>query len=213
MSSVSKKLTVNEIFHSIQGESSMSGFPTVFIRLTGCNLRCVYCDTEYAFEEGEEMTIDQIVEKVSEFECSLVEITGGEPMMQEKTAILAEALIEQELTVMVETNGSYDISLLPESAIRIIDIKCPDSGAADSFLSSNFEAITEKDEIKFVVSSADDFEWAVSQTVEHLLVYKCFLNISPVLGKVEPSECAQWILDSGLSFRLNLQLHKHLDLP
>jgi 7-carboxy-7-deazaguanine synthase len=190
----------------------MSGFPAVFIRLTGCNLRCDYCDTTYAFEEGDEMTIDEITGKVAEFECGLVEITGGEPMMQENTPLLAKALVERGHTVMVETNGSYDISILPEPVIKIVDIKSPDSGAGDSFRYENLESLNDRDEIKFVVSSADDFEWAVSQTKEHNLVERCILNISPVPGKVEPSEAAQWILDSGLNFRLNLQLHKQIDL-
>ncbi|MDH5543433.1 MAG: radical SAM protein [Nitrospinota bacterium] len=207
------KLKINEIFHSLQGESSRAGFPTVFIRFSLCNLRCGYCDTPYAYEDGDFMSIDEIVSKVGEFGCKRVEITGGEPMFQDGVIELAERFIADGYQVMMETNGTFELSGLPDELIKIVDIKCPDSGAADTFVEANLAYIRKSDEIKFVISSVNDFEWAVEKTAEKGLLSLCTVNISPAIGEVDAEEAAQWILDSGLDFRLNLQMHKYLDIP
>lgn len=159
------------------------------------------------------MTIDEVIRAVGEFECNRVEVTGGEPMFQEATQTLLETLISKGYQVMMETNGSRDLSKLPEKLVKIIDIKCPDSGAAGSFKESNYACISKSDEIKFVISTINDFEWAIERIAEKDLLSLCKINISPVDGKVDAGEVAQWILDSGLDLRLNLQIHKYLDLP
>ncbi len=206
-------LKVNEIFLSLQGESTRAGLPTVFVRLAGCNLRCGYCDTSGAWETGDFMSIAEIAGKVAEFDCRLVEITGGEPMLQENTPELARKLLSDGYTVMVETNGTIDLSPLPKEAVKIVDIKCPESGSAEPFLYENLELLTENDEIKFVVSSKDDFNWSAAETVKRNLSAICTVNVSPVHGKVAPADLAEWILASGLPLRLNLQIHKYLNLP
>lgn len=203
-------IILNEIFFSLQGESSRQGLPCVLVRLTGCNLRCGYCDTPYAYQEGKEVPIDEIVGRVKKYGCRLVEITGGEPMAQPETAELARRLLALDLTVMVETNGSFDISALPDGVIRIVDIKTPGSGAGKSFLWDNLKHLGEKDEIKFVITSREDFDWAVRQVKKHGLANICAVNISPAAGMVAERDAAQWILESGLPLRLNLQLHRIL---
>jgi len=204
---------VHEIFFSLQGESTRAGLPTVFIRLAGCNLRCGYCDTSDAWESGDLTTVEEIVGKVAEFDCRLVEITGGEPMLQENTPKLARKLLADGYTVMMETNGTANLSSMPKEVAKIVDIKCPESGATDSFLYENLELLTQNDEIKFVVSSKDDFNWSAAETVKRNLFSICTVNVSPVHGKVAPADLAAWILESGLPFRLNFQIHKYLNLP
>ncbi len=203
-----ERLTVNEIFFSLQGESSRAGRPCVFVRLTGCNLRCGYCDTTYAYQEGREMYVEQIIDEVKRHHCGLVEITGGEPLMQPETAELARWLIELDYTVMIETNGSYDVGVLPQEVVKIVDIKTPGSGEGESFIPGNLKHLEAKDEIKFVICSRADFDWAVATINEHRLTAICPVNISPAAGNVSPQEAAEWILNSGLDLRLNLQLHR-----
>ncbi|MFQ5431910.1 MAG: radical SAM protein [Nitrospinota bacterium] len=205
-----KILLVNEIFHSIQGESTRTGFPMILVRLTGCNLRCSYCDTVYAYEEGARMDTDEIMARVDSFGCAAVEITGGEPMTQDGTVELAKLFLEHGYAVMMETNGSVDLSPIPKGVKKIVDIKCPGSGAGGSFLYENLKQITPHDELKFVVSSKDDFDWMISEIEQRDLSSLCPVNVSPASGKIDNAELADWILKSGKSLRLNLQLHRIL---
>jgi 7-carboxy-7-deazaguanine synthase len=208
-------LMVNEIFYSIQGESSYAGRPCVFIRLTGCNLRCSYCDTKYAYEEGEEIDIDTIVKRVSTFECPLIEITGGEPLIQKETPQLVIHLLEKGYHVLMETNGSQDITLIDDRCIRIVDIKCPLSGETAQNDLRNLERITDDDEVKFVLSGREDYEYA-KHVLTHIKLSASRMNrihFSPVLGKIEPKLLAKWILDDHLKVRLHLQLHKIIWSP
>ena len=201
-------LSVTEIFHSLQGETTRTGVPTVFARLAGCNLRCGYCDTAYAWEEGNRMTLDEIVRRIASFKCHTVEITGGEPLAQEAAPQLAERLLSLGYRVMVETNGTRDISVLPDEVVKIVDIKCPGSGEAGKFRYENLKLLATRDEIKFVICSKADFDWALAETEKHGLIALCPVNISPAGGTVTPEEVAGWILKSGKNLRLNLQLHK-----
>jgi 7-carboxy-7-deazaguanine synthase len=203
-------LSVSEIFHSIQGESTRSGYPTVFIRLAGCNLRCAYCDTDYAWEQtsGAMMPVEEVVRKASSYRCGLVEITGGEPMAQNETPELCEKLLSARFKVMIETNGTFDISTLPSETVKILDIKCPGSGESGKFNHKNLTNMSGNDEIKFVVSHKDDFDWAIKEIEKNGLLSICPINISPAGGKASLEETAKWILESGKNLRLNLQLHK-----
>lgn len=205
-----ESLFVNEIFHSIQGESSRAGFPMAFVRLTGCNLRCNYCDTVYAYDEGTRMEIDEITERVGSYGCRSVEITGGEPMMQKSTVALAGRFVELGYGVMMETNGSVDLSPVPKEVKKIVDIKSPGSGAGGSFLYENLTRLTQSDELKFVITSRADFDWMISEIEERDLLSICPVNVSIAAGKIDPAELAGWLLKSGKELRLNLQLHKIL---
>jgi 7-carboxy-7-deazaguanine synthase len=200
-------LKVNEIFFSIQGESSYAGLPCAFVRLTGCNLRCSYCDTQYAYEEGEILEVTAILEKVAGFGCRLVEITGGEPLLQADTPALVGKLLASGYTVLVETNGSLDIDIIDKPCVRIVDIKCPSSGMADKNYLQNTRRITGKDELKFVIGCREDYEYAkrILATFSHP---QNKINFSPVFGAVPASTLSEWILEDRLLVRLNLQLHK-----
>lgn len=203
-------LQVCEIFHSLQGESTFAGLPCTFIRLSGCNLDCAWCDTPYARHESRPMTIDSILQKTRRFSCLLVEITGGEPLIQTHTPVLAERLIENGHTVLVETNGSRPIDLLPESCIRIMDIKCPSSNESGSFLTANLDCLTPVDEVKFVIGSETDYQYArrmIRQTLPSRLPPEK-IHLSPVFGKVAPDMLAAWIIADRLNARLSLQMHK-----
>jgi 7-carboxy-7-deazaguanine synthase len=204
-------LLVNEIFHSIQGESLYSGRPCVFVRLTGCNLRCTYCDTTYAYHEGTYQDIDDIIETVQSFGCPLVEVTGGEPLMQPETPTLIDRLISAGHELMLETNGSFDISPVNPDCVRIVDVKCPSSNASEQNRIENFPLLTRLDQIKFVIGDATDYDYA-----------KKMLNIlpphfqhhhvlfSPVSSVLPYPTLGEWILKDRLSVRLHLQLHKIL---
>jgi len=203
-------LKVNEIFFSIQGESSYTGRPCAFVRLTGCNLRCIYCDTQYAYEDGIWLEIPEILQKVSLFDCRLVEITGGEPLIQEQTPELIGRLLDQAFTVLLETNGSRDIGAVDERCIRIVDIKCPSSGESEKNRLENLKILTSHDEIKFVIGSREDYEYAkfiLSTGLPHRDTMKPPL-LSPVFGKIDAQTLARWILQDRLDVRLQLQLHK-----
>lgn len=201
-------LKICEIFKSIQGESTYAGKICSFIRLSGCNLACSYCDTQYAFADGMDYSIEQIVEIVNSQNSTLVEITGGEPLIQKETPALCSKLLDKNYTVLVETNGSLPIDLLPEGCIRIIDVKCPGSGEAGSFLIENIRKLVKSDELKFVLSDRNDFLWALEFINKYKLDQLSTVLFSPCMGQVAPSELAAWILEKNAPVRLGLQLHK-----
>jgi 7-carboxy-7-deazaguanine synthase len=206
-------LLICEIFKSIQGESSFVGLPCAFVRLSGCNLNCTYCDTWYAKSEGYELDLSRIVDTVKTLGVRLVEITGGEPLIQEETPLLAEMLSREGYLVLVETNGSLDISVLPEGVVRIMDIKCPSSGESHSNRWGNLDFIRPGDEIKFVVCDRLDYEWAGKVIMKELVRFSNTILISPVYGQLAPRELAQWILEDNLDVRLQVQVHKYIWSP
>jgi 7-carboxy-7-deazaguanine synthase len=206
-------LVVNEIFYSIQGESSHIGRPCVFVRLAYCNLRCTYCDTEYAFSQGERMTLGEILSAVDSYGCSLVEVTGGEPLMQEGVYRLMTALCDRGHETLLETGGSLDISKVDPRVRRIVDFKCPSSGMAHKNLWANVGYLTSTDEVKFVIGEREDFEWSVQRIEEHGIDGRCPILMSVVFGVLQPVELAQWILERRLNVRLQLQIHKYIWEP
>lgn len=207
---------VTEIFHSIQGESTWAGLPCTFVRLTGCPLRCVWCDTAYAFHGGTRLAIDEVMAEVAAKGCRLVEITGGEPLVQPGAAVLARRLVDEGYTVLIETSGAVDVGGLDPRVHRIMDLKCPGSGEEHRNLWSNLDHLTLRDEIKFVVAGLEDFEWAAAAIRSHNLDERVrtgslgALLISPVWGSRGLEELAERILASGLPLRLQTQLHKHI---
>jgi 7-carboxy-7-deazaguanine synthase len=225
-------MVITEIFRSIQGESTHAGLPCIFVRLTGCNLRCTWCDTAYAFYGGMRMTVDEVIARVSDLSgaspdasagrsglaqrISLVELTGGEPLLQAEVVPLAERLLAGGYTVLIETSGERFVGRLPREVIKIVDVKCPDSGEADSFETKNLDAISANDEVKFVLSTRRDYEFARDFTLQHQLSQKVrAVLFSPVFddpeGKwqgLQPRTLVEWILADGLPVRLGLQLHK-----
>ncbi len=203
-------LKVNEIFYSIQGESSFSGIPFVFIRLAGCNLRCSYCDTKYAYEDGKEFTTKQILKEVKKFKCRYVEITGGEPLLQDETPMLVDYLIDKGFTVLIETNGTKDISVVSDKAVIIMDIKCPSSGEVNEIDWENIKRLDRKDEVKFVIAERADYDWAKEIIAERNLTDKAKVLLSSVKEKLSPDLLAEWILKDALKVRLQIQLHKIL---
>ncbi|MFO7667362.1 MAG: radical SAM protein [Desulfobacterales bacterium] len=202
-------LIVNEIFNSIQGESLFTGLRCTFIRLTGCNLKCAYCDTKYAYEEGVCLTIADIIEKVSGFDCPLVEITGGEPLIQNETPFLITNLIENGYKVLLETNGTIDISRVDERCIKIVDIKCPESGESGKNIPENLNILNIRDQVKFVITNREDYEYA-KETLRQIPGRFLRENIlfSPVSGQMVFSDLAKWILEDKLMVRFHIQLHK-----
>lgn len=206
-------LKINEIFYSIQGESSFAGFPCVFVRLTYCNLRCSFCDTEYAFFEGTEMPIDEIVEKVSEYDCRLVEITGGEPLIQANVHPLMTKLINNGFQVLLETAGHMDISQVDEKVHRIMDIKCPTSNESDKMLWENINYLTKNDEVKFVIGDKTDFDYAIGVISKYKLNDKCSVLLSPVFNKIDNLKLAGWMLENKVPARMQMQMHKFIWHP
>jgi len=202
-------LLVNEIFYSIQGESIHSGRPCIFVRLTGCNLRCSYCDTRYAYEQGVNMEITEIINRIAAHRCRLVEITGGEPLLQSQTPILIYRLLENGYEVMLETNGSLDISSVDGRCIKIVDIKCPTSGESDKIDLANLKRLGSKDQVKFVIGDRSDYKYAkvTMDSISPDFPEEQIL-FSPVSGGITPSQLAEWILEDSLNVRLHLQLHK-----
>ena len=211
-----ESVRVTEIFHSIQGESTWAGLPCTFVRLTGCPLRCVWCDTAYAFHGGTRMSIAEVVDSVAAEACGLVEITGGEPLVQPGAAALAARLLDEGYTVLVETSGAVDVSVLDDRVHTIMDLKCPGSGEADRNLWANLDHLSGRDEVKFVVSGGEDFEWAARVIRRHGLdervraVTLGALLVSPVWGLEGMEELAASILASRLPIRFQTQLHKHI---
>jgi len=203
-------IEINEIFVSIQGESTRAGRPCVFLRTTGCPLRCSWCDTEYAFHEGVTWTVRDLVEEACRHGIPLVEITGGEPLAQPAVAELARLLLARGLTVLVETSGSHDISVLPRGVGRIMDLKCPGSGEVTRNDYENIARLREGDEVKFVLADRDDYEWARDRVAEYDLVGRVPVLFSPVRDRLQPGDLAAWILEDKLDVTLQLQLHKLL---
>ncbi len=204
-------LTVNEIFHSIQGESTHAGRPCVFVRLTACDLRCSWCDTPYAFHEGQKMSLDEVMERIRDYGCQLVEINGGEPLLQREVYPLMQRLLDEGYSVMIETGGHRSIAEIPCAVVRIVDVKCPGSGEADKNHWANLDLITAKDEVKFVIRDRADYEFARDVITHHDLEGKCAaILFSPVHGVLEPKDLAAWILADRLPARLQLQAHKYI---
>ncbi len=201
-------VTINEIFVSIQGESTWAGSPCVFLRTTGCPLRCNWCDTEYAFHEGEPWRVDDLVEEACRHAIPLVEITGGEPLVQPGVAALAKRLLERGKTVLVETSGAYDISVLPPGVKRIVDLKCPGSGECGRNDLQNLDRLRDGDEMKFVLADRADYDWAVAILRQYGLAGERPVLFAPVWEQLEPSVLAAWILEDALPVTLQLQLHK-----
>ena len=208
-----QRLTVNEIFYSIQGESTFAGLPCVFVRLTYCNLRCVWCDTEYAFYEGREMSFEEILEEVGRYPSKLIEVTGGEPLAQEGVHELMRMLCDRGYTVLLETSGSISIAKVDPRVRIIMDIKCPGSGMEKKNVWENIRYLKPTDEVKFVVAHREDFDWAVEVVKRYEIEKKCPVLFSPVFGEVQPIELARWLLESGLGARMQLQLHKYIWEP
>lgn len=208
-----KLLMVNEIFHSIQGESSKAGMPCVFVRLTYCNLRCSYCDTEYAFQEGIEMPEEDILNEVSKYSCRLVEITGGEPLFQQGTYSLLTKLCDSGYEVLLETSGSMPIKDVDKRVKIIMDLKCPSSNMINKNLYENIEYLKSIDEIKFVIGNKEDYDWAKSIIEKFNLTDRFEVLISPVFGRIEPPTLSEWVLRDKLNARFQLQLHKHIWNP
>jgi 7-carboxy-7-deazaguanine synthase len=204
-------LTINEIFHSIQGESTHTGRPCVFVRLTACDLRCSWCDTPYAFHEGHKLGVDAVVEQVAGYGCRVVEITGGEPLLQPDVYPLMRRLLDDGYMVLLETGGHRSIENVPEGVIRIVDVKCPASGEHARNHWPNLAMLTSSDEVKFVIQDRGDYEFARSVVGDHRLDGRCAAVLfSPVHGVLDPRTLAEWILEDRLPVRLQLQAHKYI---
>lgn len=206
-------MKINEIFESIQGETSYAGLPCIFIRVTGCNLRCSYCDTAYAYEDGREMSIDSILRYIARFTSKLICITGGEPLLSGETPVLTEELLKRDYTVLIETNGSCDISTIPQKAVKIMDIKCPDSNMGHFMHWENIKYLSKVDEVKFVLNSREDYEWAKKIIHTYRLTMVANVLLGTVSGTISPRLVVQWILEDGLDVRFQLQLHKYIWEP
>ncbi|MDY0298338.1 MAG: radical SAM protein [Candidatus Cloacimonadaceae bacterium] len=206
-----KHLDICEIFYSLQGESSYMGMPCIFVRLSGCNLRCSYCDTQYSYQSGKRMHFDTILEQIDKYPAKLVELTGGEPLLQKQSNSFMQLLIEKGYTVLLETNGSLSIGDVPQEVVKILDVKCPGSGEENSFLLANLKLMTSKDELKFVLTSDQDYCYAREFIHKHSLQNK-ILHFSPVIDLLPAELLAKWILEDGLQVKLSLQLHKILNL-
>ena len=206
-------LRVTEIFYSIQGESTYAGQPCVFIRLTGCPLRCTWCDTEYSFYGGTSHSIDELLAKVREYGCPLVEVTGGAPLAQPGTLPLITRLCDAGYTVLIETSGAIDVQPVDQRARLILDVKCPGSGMTDRMHWQNLDYLTAKDEAKFVLASRADYEWARGIVAQYGLAERCTVLFSPVFGALDLRQLAEWILADRLPVRFQLQMHKYIWAP
>ena len=206
-------LKINEIYYSLQGESTHSGCPCIFIRLTYCNLRCSYCDTEYAFYDGKDMEITSIMSEIKRWDCNLVEVTGGEPLFQDECIHLLNELVNSNYEVMLETGGSLSISDVPKKVVKIVDFKCPSSGMVKKNLWSIVDDLQAHDEVKFVIGNREDFDWAKDRITEYSLEKICTLLFSPTFGEIDPQQIVEWILDENLPVRMQLQMHKMIWSP
>ena len=204
-------MVVTEIFKSIQGESNLAGLPCVFVRLTGCNLRCHWCDTAYAFYGGKRMAAGEVLARVHELGGNLVEFTGGEPLLQKEVVSLSEQLVSEGYRVLVETSGERFVGELPRGVIKIMDVKCPGSGESEKFCFENLPVLERKDQIKFVILDENDYQFATDFMREHNLRQQVDEVIfSPIFGQLHPRKLAEWILRDNLQVRLGLQLHKYI---
>jgi len=203
-------MRITEIFHSIQGESSYAGLPCTFVRLTGCPLRCTWCDSEYTFYGGAEMSLSEAMDRVRSYGCRLVEVTGGEPLHQHEAFPFIHALCEEGCTVLVETSGAIDVSPVDARAHLILDVKCPGSGMMTRMDWKNLDRLAPKDEVKFVLKDRADYEWACSILARYDLQRRCAVLFSPVFGTLELRQLAEWILADKLSVRFQMQLHKYI---
>lgn len=206
-------IKVNEIFFSIQGESSRAGLPCVFVRLTYCNLRCSYCDTEYAFYEGSNFSVNEIVNKVKSYNCNLVEITGGEPLMQDECLDLMKNLCDSGFDVMIETGGSLPINNIDPRVMIVMDFKCPSSGMMKKNLYTNIQFLKNTDEVKFVIGNREDYDWSKEIISKYELNKKCGILFSVVFGVLEPITLVNWILEDKIDVRFQLQMHKFIWHP
>jgi 7-carboxy-7-deazaguanine synthase len=206
-------LVVSEIFHSIQGESTHAGRPCVFVRLAFCNLRCSYCDTVYAFDEGIEMSIDDIIVAVRKYNGKLVEITGGEPLLQPNVNNLMTQLSDEGFEILLETNGSLDISKVDTRVKRIVDFKCPSSNMTEKILWANVTHLKFDDEVKFVIGCREDYEWSKKIIAEHQINRRCPILMLPVYNLIEPLQLVEWILQDKLDVRFQLQMQKYIWSP
>lgn len=206
-------LKINEIYYSVQGESTHSGCPCIFIRLTYCNLRCSYCDTEYAFYDGKDMEITDIMIEIKRWDCNLVEVTGGEPLFQDECIDLLNELVNSNYEVMLETGGSLSISDVPKKVVKIVDFKCPSSGMVKKNLWSIVDDLQAHDEVKFVIGNREDFDWAKDRITEYSLDKICTLLFSPTFGEIDPQQIVEWILAENLPVRMQLQMHKMIWSP
>src|SRR5437764_6643779 len=207
-------LTINEIYQSIQGESTWAGERCVFVRLTFCDLRCNYCDTEYAFYDGNKTSLKEIADRVKEFDCPLVEITGGEPLLQKNVLPLMSILCDAGMTVLLETSGAHDISKVDPRVHRIMDLKTPGSGEVEKNLWSNIDHLTKRDEVKFVMGSREDYEWSRDKVAKFDLTKRCrAVLFSPIFGRIDPRHIVEWILADKLDVRFQLQMHKFIWTP
>lgn len=206
-------MKINEIYQSVQGESSYAGLPCVFVRLTYCNLRCTYCDTAYAFYEGKEMTVDEVIASVRGYDCSLVEVTGGEPLLQKEVVPLMTRLVELGHTVLLETGGSLDIASVHPQVIKILDLKCPSSSESHRNLYSNLDKLQPHDEIKFVIGTREDYLWSKETIERYGLAGRFPILFSTVFNQLEPRQLVNWILQDNLKVRFQLQSHKYIWEP
>ena len=204
------KIKINEIYKSIQGESSFSGLPCIFIRFTYCNLRCSYCDTEYAFYEGKIKTIKQIIKKVDSLNCHLVEITGGEPLLQDGCVKLIKELEKNNYKILLETGGALSIKDIPSKTHIVLDIKCPSSEMQNKNYWKNMDYIKKSDEVKFVIGNKIDYNWSKKIISEYDLTKKCSILMSPVYNKIQPKKIVSWILEDNLKVRFQIQIHKEI---
>lgn len=203
-------LKVNEIYFSIQGEGTKAGLPCVFIRLTYCNLRCTYCDTEYAFYDGKDMTMEQVLEEVKKYGCNLVEVTGGEPLIQKECIPLMTGLCNLGYEVMIETGGSLPIKNIDPRVKVIMDLKCPSSKMTKKNHYDNISYLKDFDEVKFVIGTREDYEWSKQMIEQYQLDKKCIVLFSPVFGSIEPVNIVDWLLEDKLNVRFQLQMHKFI---
>lgn len=204
-------LTINEIFYSIQGESTFAGRPCVFVRLTGCDLRCSWCDTPYAFHEGRKVSVEDVLHEVEKYGCPLVEVTGGEPLLQDDVYPLMERLLAKGRTVLLETGGQIDISCVPGKVVKVMDVKCPGSGESGKNHWENIDRLGSRDQVKFVIKDREDYEYARDVVQRHALERRCAAVLfSPVHGVLDPKLLSEWVLKDRVPARVQLQIHKYI---